>query len=242
MKTRSLILRVSLLTSVGLMAANSLPAEDIRIRIPNPVKHIEKRLNQVGNFIARTARRVEIVVEDERPLPPPPPVTRTTVVTRVEPRDGTTRYLEEPAVLPPTPPPVPPPSLTARVPLSSSGVRVPPPAVAPSPAPAQPSGPVVAPPPITSRKTSPQERASETVTQGPSTETVVHAPTSAAPQTQAKPTPPPKHEYGKPVPGRPGMVHPPGVKAAPENMVDVRDISPGTKVRDPGTGIVFLVP
>lgn len=48
--------------------------------------------------------------------------------------------------------------------------------------------------------------------------------------------------YGKPVPGRGGFVYPPGVDAKPENMVDVRDFTPGQKVRDPRTGKIFLVP
>lgn len=48
--------------------------------------------------------------------------------------------------------------------------------------------------------------------------------------------------YGKMVPGRPGFVYPPGVEAKPENMVDVRDFTPGQKVRDPRTGKIFLVP
>lgn len=233
------------MSSVGLVMTTALPADDIRIRIPNPVKHIEKRINQVGNFIARTARRVEIVVEDERPLPPPPPVTRTTAVTHVVPQEGTTRYFEQPTVLPPqppSPPPRPDPSLTARAPLSSAPVRIPPSAIEASPTAPRLPGSTVAPQPAPVPPPNVRERASVTVPQQTaSSETIVHAP-SPTPQTQSKPTPPPKHEYGKPVPGRPGMVYPPGVKAAPENMVDVRDISPGTKVRDPGTGIVFLVP
>jgi|GEM_PF-2442677 len=48
--------------------------------------------------------------------------------------------------------------------------------------------------------------------------------------------------YGKMVPGRSGFVYPPGVEQKPENMVDVRDFSPGQKVRDPRTGKIFLVP
>ena len=48
--------------------------------------------------------------------------------------------------------------------------------------------------------------------------------------------------FGMPVPGRPGIVYPPGVKHTPENMIDVTDIPPGTKVRDPYTKTVFRVP
>ena len=46
--------------------------------------------------------------------------------------------------------------------------------------------------------------------------------------------------YGKPVPGKKGFVTSPFDAAA--GMIDVRDIAPGTKVKDPYTGKVFLVP
>ena len=46
--------------------------------------------------------------------------------------------------------------------------------------------------------------------------------------------------YGKPVPGKRGFVTSPYDAAA--GMIDVRDIPPGTKVKDPYTGKVFLVP
>jgi hypothetical protein len=56
------------------------------------------------------------------------------------------------------------------------------------------------------------------------------------------PPPPPPPPFGKPVPGRSGMVYPPGVEETTANMLDVRDIPPGTKVRDPVTKTIFLVP
>lgn len=56
------------------------------------------------------------------------------------------------------------------------------------------------------------------------------------------PTTPSAPSYGSPVPGRRGFVYPPGVESKPENMVDVRDFTPGQKVRDPRTGKIFLVP
>lgn len=70
---------------------------------------------------------------------------------------------------------------------------------------------------------------------------------SAPPPAPAPPAPtsPPvaaAPSYGTPVPGRRGFVYPPGVDAKPENMVDVRDFTPGQKVRDPRTGKIFLVP
>jgi hypothetical protein len=52
----------------------------------------------------------------------------------------------------------------------------------------------------------------------------------------------PKQGYGRTVPGHPGLVYPPGTQNAPENMIDVRGLAPGTKVRDPRTGTIFLVP
>lgn len=65
---------------------------------------------------------------------------------------------------------------------------------------------------------------------------------SAAVSMSEKPASPPPPPFGKPVPGRSGMVYPPGVKETTENMLDVRDIPPGTKVRDPVTKTIFLVP
>jgi hypothetical protein len=76
------------------------------------------------------------------------------------------------------------------------------------------------------------------------------ADTLPAPSVPAPPVPPAptgavdnsSPTYGKMVPGRPGFVYPPGVDSKPENMVDVRDFTPGQKVRDPRTGKIFLVP
>ncbi len=48
--------------------------------------------------------------------------------------------------------------------------------------------------------------------------------------------------FGKPVPGRAGLVYTPGQPETPQNMVDIRGIEPGTKVRDPLTKTVFRVP
>ena len=46
--------------------------------------------------------------------------------------------------------------------------------------------------------------------------------------------------FGTPVPGKPGFVYSPYDKTA--GMIDVKDIASGTKVRDPYTGKIFLVP
>lgn len=67
-------------------------------------------------------------------------------------------------------------------------------------------------------------------------------PTSPTPSAPAAPPVAAAPTYGTPVPGRRGFVYPPGVDAKPENMVDVRDFTPGQKVRDPRTGKIFLVP
>lgn len=55
-------------------------------------------------------------------------------------------------------------------------------------------------------------------------------------------TPPPASNapYGKPVPGKKGFVYSPFDEKA--GMIDVRDYAPGTKVRDPYTNKIFLVP
>lgn len=105
-------------------------------------------------------------------------------------------------------------------------------------APAAPSDPnAVAGPTVPAPGTPTVPPAPGTVTTPPAPGTTVTPPPPApAPQPAAAPT------YGTPVPGRRGFVYPPGVEAKPENMVDVRDFTPGQKVRDPRTGKIFLVP
>lgn len=80
-------------------------------------------------------------------------------------------------------------------------------------------------------------------------------PTTTAPQTSGsttetlpappKATPPgvnPNLEFGRPVPGKRGLVYPPGANEVSENMVDVSDFKTGQIVRDPRTGKLFRVP
>jgi outer membrane biosynthesis protein TonB len=69
--------------------------------------------------------------------------------------------------------------------------------------------------------------------------------TPEPPQPEPPKTPePPKAAaelpFGKPVPGKKGFVTSPYDGSA--GIIDVRDIPPGTKVRDPYTGKVFRVP
>jgi hypothetical protein len=49
-------------------------------------------------------------------------------------------------------------------------------------------------------------------------------------------------DFGRPVPGKRGMVYPPGGEESPENMIDVEGFQPGEVVRDPRTGALFRVP
>jgi hypothetical protein len=73
------------------------------------------------------------------------------------------------------------------------------------------------------------------------------APAKSEPQTVRKAEPvwppaPDQADYGRPVFGRPGFVHPPGLFSDDTVVVDVRGFAPGQKVRDPRNGSVFLVP
>ncbi len=65
------------------------------------------------------------------------------------------------------------------------------------------------------------------------------APVPAA-QKPAQPQAPAR--FGTPVPGKPGFAYPPGVEPDTKNMLDVRGLASGQKVRDPRSGLIFLVP
>ena len=51
-----------------------------------------------------------------------------------------------------------------------------------------------------------------------------------------------KIEFARPIPGKPGLVYPPGAKESTENMVDVTGFQSGQMVRNPRTGELFRVP
>lgn len=80
------------------------------------------------------------------------------------------------------------------------------------------------------------------------TETEVAPSTAATTTTEVTEstttTPPPapagNYEYGKQVPGKPGFVTSP--HSPYSGYVDVRGFPPGTEVKDPYTGKIFLVP
>ena len=80
---------------------------------------------------------------------------------------------------------------------------------------------------------------------GTTTTTTITPPPEPPPteRTTVTTTPPPASSqtpYGKPVPGKKGFVLSPFDDKA--GMIDVRDYAPGTKVRDPYTNKIFLVP
>ena len=63
--------------------------------------------------------------------------------------------------------------------------------------------------------------------------------TAPSPSTTTTTTAKGDYPYGVPVPGKPGFVRSP---YSPDKMTDVRGYSPGTEVKDPYTGKIFLVP
>jgi hypothetical protein len=48
--------------------------------------------------------------------------------------------------------------------------------------------------------------------------------------------------FARPVPGKKGIVYPPGVGESPDTEVDVSELQPGELARDPRSGIIFRVP
>jgi len=73
------------------------------------------------------------------------------------------------------------------------------------------------------------------------------APESTPQEEASAPSPPPApgkvakgdYPYGKPVPGKPHLVESP---YSPGKYIDVEGFAPGTEVKDPYTGKIFLVP
>jgi hypothetical protein len=232
----------------------SLEAEErrFRLKIPNPLPRIVDRIEKVGDFVGRTARKIGGNDDEEKrdPSVPPkpaavrPPKEKSDVVRRgdsgkleLEPdvamRGESKRPNKERS------------PVTSESPRSSGDVSE-----------SDAGGPQT--PPSKKEGVSPsadggtQKRDHETASSA--ADTAVRSPVASgasaegpsAEAAEASPlaTPPvPKGPtFGLPVPGSPGLVYPPGAEKTPENRVDVRGIPPGTKVRDPATGSIFLVP
>lgn len=85
----------------------------------------------------------------------------------------------------------------------------------------------------------------ENITSSPAARTSAQSQPQSQMQSQAAPKPDVPQapaQYGTRVPGKPGFVYPPGLAHESVNMLDVRDLPAGQKVRDPRSGLIFLVP
>lgn len=108
-------------------------------------------------------------------------------------------------------------------------------------------------PPPSPRSSTPP-RSTELPRTGPISETNNTAAAPGAGTQASRPsesTPPPKVAlppgddragYARAVPGKPGLVYPPGAEETSENWVDVREFKSGQLVRNPRTGKLFRVP
>ena len=95
-----------------------------------------------------------------------------------------------------------------------------------------------------SRSTTRQETTTTTEIEEPVSAPTTSSTTTEVTETPVTTAPPPtpagNYEYGKQVPGKPGFVTSP--HSPYSGYVDVRGFPPGTEVKDPYTGKIFLVP
>ena len=247
----AILIFISILSCV---AAPHADAGDFRLRIPNPLPRISKKIEKVGGFFFRTARRLEGVGDDEHVRHvepsrayPNPPSNPQNGITRIPLPSGDSRQgddgegfieqsdnsrgadrLESPTPIRQTRP-----SPEAPVKPNEAGN-----ANTPSPS----GSALVTAPDLDPRSiVKPQESSARAKTPNAIADTEVEA-SAAVPSPEVKAKSRSKYLYGRSVPNRPGLVYPPDREQVPGNMVDVRGIAPGTKVRDPATGAIFLVP
>jgi hypothetical protein len=91
----------------------------------------------------------------------------------------------------------------------------------------------------------PAAASTESISPSPAETSIAPARSEPLTVRKAEPVWPPvpdRPDYGLPVFGRPGFVHPPGLFSDNTIVIDVRGFAPGQKVRDPRNGNVFLVP
>ena len=101
-----------------------------------------------------------------------------------------------------------------------------------------------APPPPPANTVRPRDRVVPSPTPMRETETETQTPPTAFPRTTPRITSsseaPAEFPVAKPVPGKPGFVYSPFESNG--TIIDVTGYSSGTKVKDPGTNKIFIVP
>jgi hypothetical protein len=218
------------------MTPSAVEARDI-LRIPERV--VNRARATVGRIAGEISgdRRSSKPPSSKAKTPPPPvqaPLPEETTVITNDPLSST--YTTPTVIVTPTTPAPPVPPMPSELPLSERSTTAVKPRVTPTeaaPAPANPPTrlePLAQPPSL-------EDTPALTDAKPAPTPTV-----KSKPDVAAKAPAPDGPAVARRVPGKEGMVYPPGVEESTATMIDVRGMASGQLAKDPRTGKIFRVP